>query len=89
MLGQNVEKSNKNHKIIQFSLLLCLLSPSLSDTVPVLTPAPLALILKGNILHHHVHANYVCGRRSWDTPCSFSLYFYQTHTKPPDHYVYL
>ena len=26
MLGQNVERSNKNHKIIPFSLSLCLLS---------------------------------------------------------------
>ena len=36
LLGQNIERSNKNHKIIQFSSWLCLLSPSLSDTVTVL-----------------------------------------------------
>ena len=55
MLAQIVERLNKNHKIIPFSTSLCLLLPLFVWYSP--SPAPLVLILKGNIQHHHVQAN--------------------------------
>ena len=86
ILGQNVERSNKNHKSFHIHHCCVCCCFSLSETVTV---RPFGTNFKGNILHHHVQAKYKHGRKSLDTLYSSSLDFIKPQTEPPSCYVYL
>ena len=87
LLGLNVERSNKNHKIIKFVLSLCLLSPSLSDAVTVL---PLLRYFRKEIFNIIMFRPILNVGGDHGTPPVVSAYkFIKPHTKPLEPYVYI